>query len=138
MTESDLPQRAQLLLVTNTAIVNRPRFSVAGVTSGDACKMSPPDASVTAPVTNPHIASALRTLDTEREGVAALAAAMCDGLGAPFVAAVETIRGARGRVIVTGMGKSGHVGRKIAATLARPARPHSSCTPPTPATATSA
>jgi len=72
---------------------------------------------------SPHIASALRTLDTEREGVAALAAAMCDGLGAAFVAAVETIRNARGRVIVTGMGKSGHVGRKIAATLASTGTP---------------
>jgi len=70
-----------------------------------------------------HIASALRTLDTEREGVAALAAAMCDGLGAHFVAAVETIGNARGRVIVTGMGKSGHVGRKIAATLASTGTP---------------
>ena len=75
------------------------------------------------PAASPHIASALRTLDTEREGVAALAAAMCDGLGAPFVAAVETIRNARGRVIVTGMGKSGHVGRKIAATLASTGTP---------------
>ena len=42
----------------------------------------------------PHafIASALRTLETEREGVAALAAAMSDGLGPRFVAAVDTIR----------------------------------------------
>jgi len=75
------------------------------------------------PAASPHIASALRTLDTERDGVAALAVAMCDGLGAPFVAAVETIRNARGRVIVTGMGKSGHVGRKIAATLASTGTP---------------
>jgi arabinose-5-phosphate isomerase len=75
------------------------------------------------PAASPHVASALRTLDTERDGVAALAAAMCDGLGAPFVAAVETIRNARGRVIVTGMGKSGHVGRKIAATLASTGTP---------------
>jgi len=75
------------------------------------------------PAASPHIASALRTLDTERDGVAALAAAMCDGLGAPFVAAVEAIRNARGRVIVTGMGKSGHVGRKIAATLASTGTP---------------
>src|ERR1700722_19246818 len=81
--------------------------------------MSPPDARVL----NAHVASALRTLDTEREGVAALIAAMCDGLGAAFVAAVETIRNARGRVIVTGMGKSGHVGRKIAATLASTGTP---------------
>ena len=73
----------------------------------------------------PHafIASALRTLETEREGVAALAAAMSDGLGPPFVAAVDTIRAARGRVIVTGMGKSGHVARKIAATLASTGTP---------------
>jgi arabinose-5-phosphate isomerase len=75
------------------------------------------------PAASPHIASALRTLDTERDGVAALAAAMCDGLGAPFAAAVETIRNAHGRVIVTGMGKSGHVGRKIAATLASTGTP---------------
>jgi arabinose-5-phosphate isomerase len=74
-------------------------------------------------VANPHVSSALRTLGTEGEGVAALAAAMCDGLGAPFVAAVEAIRNARGRVIVTGMGKSGHVGRKIAATLASTGTP---------------
>jgi arabinose-5-phosphate isomerase len=62
-------------------------------------------------------------LDTEREGVAALAGAMCDGLGAPFAAAVEAIRKARGRLIVTGMGKSGHIGRKIAATLASTGTP---------------
>jgi len=86
-------------------------------------KTSPTDAGVVQPAARPHIASALRTLDTERDGVAALAAAMCDGLGAPFVAAVEAIRNARGRVIVTGMGKSGHVGRKIAATLASTGTP---------------
>jgi arabinose-5-phosphate isomerase len=72
---------------------------------------------------SPHIASALRTLDTERDGVATLAAAISDGLGGPFVAAVEAIRTISGRVIVTGMGKSGHVGRKIAATLASTGTP---------------
>jgi arabinose-5-phosphate isomerase len=86
-------------------------------------KTNAPDAGAMQPAASPHIASALRTLDTEREGVAALATAMCDGLGAAFVAAVETIRNARGRVIVTGMGKSGHVGRKIAATLASTGTP---------------
>jgi arabinose-5-phosphate isomerase len=70
-----------------------------------------------------HLASAFRTLETESEGLAALTAAMADGLGAPFAAAVETIRTARGRVIVTGMGKSGHVARKIAATLASTGTP---------------
>jgi arabinose-5-phosphate isomerase len=73
--------------------------------------------------TNAFIASALRTLDAEREGIGALASAMCNALGAAFVAAVEKIRSARGRVIVTGMGKSGHIARKIAATLASTGTP---------------
>jgi arabinose-5-phosphate isomerase len=72
---------------------------------------------------DPAIASALRTLHAEHEGIAALAAAMCNGLGAPFAAAVEKIRAVRGRVIVTGVGKSGHVARKIAATLASTGSP---------------
>jgi len=75
------------------------------------------------PATNPLIASALRTLDVGREGIAAVAAAITDGLGPSFLAAVETIHQARGRVIVTGMGKSGHIGRKIAATLASTGTP---------------
>jgi arabinose-5-phosphate isomerase len=78
---------------------------------------------ISAAASNPAIASALRTLDTESGGITALVAAMSDGLGAPFVAAVETIQAARGRVIVTGMGKSGHVARKIAATLASTGTP---------------
>lgn len=69
------------------------------------------------------IRSALLTIETEMTGLAALSAAIADGLGAPFVAAVEKIRSAAGRVIVTGMGKSGHVGRKIAATLASTGTP---------------
>ena len=73
--------------------------------------------------TSAFIASALRTLEAEREGIAALATAMCNSLGATFVAAVEKIRCARGRVIVTGMGKSGHIARKIAATLASTGTP---------------
>jgi len=85
--------------------------------------MNSPDARALKTAASSFIASALRTLDTEREGIAALAAAMCDGLGAPFVAAVEIIRRARGRVIVTGMGKSGHIARKIAATLASTGSP---------------
>jgi arabinose-5-phosphate isomerase len=69
------------------------------------------------------IESALRTLEAEGEGIGALAAAIRDGLGRSFVAAVELMRDARGRVIVTGMGKSGHVGRKIAATFASTGTP---------------
>ena len=85
--------------------------------------MSPADARVLKPATHAFIASALRTLETEREGLAALAAAMCNGLGAGFVAAADTIRRARGRLIVTGMGKSGHIARKIAATFASTGTP---------------
>ena len=51
------------------------------------------------------IESALRTLEVEAGGISALAAAIRDGLGRSFVAAVELIRGAKGRVIVTGMRK---------------------------------
>jgi arabinose-5-phosphate isomerase len=85
--------------------------------------MSAPDAKKAKPALSAHLLSALRTLETESGGLAALAAAMADGLGTPFAAAVETIRAARGRVIVTGMGKSGHVARKIAATLASTGTP---------------
>jgi arabinose-5-phosphate isomerase len=52
-----------------------------------------------------------------------LAAAIEDGLGLAFVQAVELIRNVQGRLIVTGMGKSGHVARKIAATLASTGTP---------------
>jgi arabinose-5-phosphate isomerase len=85
--------------------------------------MSSADAPAVTSATHALIASALRTLATERDGVAALAAAMCDALGASFVAAADTIRQARGRLIVSGMGKSGHVARKIAATLASTGTP---------------
>jgi arabinose-5-phosphate isomerase len=70
-----------------------------------------------------HIESALRTLDKEAGGITALAAALHGDLGAAFIATVELLRGARGRVIVTGMGKSGHVGRKIAATFSSTGSP---------------
>src|SRR5271165_2591542 len=69
------------------------------------------------------IASALRTLEAEAGGIAALSASLRDGLSRAFIAAVDRIRAARGRVIVTGMGKSGHVARKIAATLASTGTP---------------
>src|ERR1043166_24745 len=69
------------------------------------------------------IASAARTLEAEAGGIRALAEAIDNGLGRPFTAAINLIRAASGRVIVTGMGKSGHVGRKIAATLASTGTP---------------
>lgn len=60
------------------------------------------------------IAVGRRVLDTEAEALRRMGAE----LGEPFAEAVETLFTARGRVICTGMGKSGHVARKIAATLA--------------------
>jgi arabinose-5-phosphate isomerase len=69
------------------------------------------------------LASALRTLSIEAAGLAALEAALANGLGKPFEAAVALLKDAKGRVIVTGMGKSGHVARKIAATLASTGTP---------------
>ena len=69
------------------------------------------------------VESALRTLETEGSGIGALAAALKGPLGASFAAVVELIRQAKGRVIVTGLGKSGHMARKIAATLASTGTP---------------
>jgi arabinose-5-phosphate isomerase len=74
-------------------------------------------------VGKPNIDSALRTLAREQSGLLALADALTDGLGRHFDAAVELIKDAPGRVIVTGIGKSGHIGRKIAATLASTGTP---------------
>jgi arabinose-5-phosphate isomerase len=71
------------------------------------------------------VLSAIRTLENERQGLQALEDAIraTAGLGAAFSEAVERIAAASGRVIVTGMGKSGHVGRKIAATFASTGTP---------------
>lgn len=69
------------------------------------------------------IAAAVRTIRTEQSGVAALAEALDNGLSGPFADAVQTISAIGGRVIVTGVGKSGHIGSKIAATLASTGTP---------------
>ncbi|HEY1941717.1 MAG TPA: KpsF/GutQ family sugar-phosphate isomerase [Roseiarcus sp.] len=75
------------------------------------------------------VASAVRTICAEQQGLTALEEALRqtgeNGLGAAFVHAVATISSAQGRVIVTGVGKSGHIGRKIAATLASTGQPAS-------------
>ncbi len=68
-------------------------------------------------------ASALRTVETERAGLNALTAALSDGLGRPFAAAVEMVHAATGKVVVSGVGKSGHIARKVAATLASTGTP---------------
>ena len=65
------------------------------------------------------LASGRRVLATEASGLQALA----DALGASFAQAVDMILTAEGRVILAGMGKSGHVGKKIAATMASTGTP---------------
>src|SRR5215471_20072665 len=67
--------------------------------------------------------SAARTLDLEREGLEALRATLNQQLREPFRRAVAILAGAKGRVIVTGIGKSGHVGQKVAATFASTGTP---------------
>ncbi len=65
------------------------------------------------------LSAARRVLYLEAEGIRAVAEAL-DGA---FTRALDLLEGASGRVIVTGMGKSGHVARKIAATLASTGSP---------------
>ncbi|MGH6866992.1 MAG: KpsF/GutQ family sugar-phosphate isomerase [Methyloceanibacter sp.] len=69
------------------------------------------------------LASAMRTLQLEAEGLSALQAALATDLIGGFSEALQIMRNCRGRVIVTGMGKSGHVGLKIAATLSSTGTP---------------
>ncbi|WP_112872861.1 KpsF/GutQ family sugar-phosphate isomerase [Paracoccus endophyticus] len=66
-----------------------------------------------------YLATARRVVRTEAEALTLLE----HSLGQPFVDAMRLILDATGRVVVSGMGKSGHVGRKIAATLASTGTP---------------
>jgi len=70
-------------------------------------------------IDNPLIRSALRTIRIEQEAIAALPARIDAG----FEAACRLLLGCQGRIVVTGMGKSGHIGRKIAATLSSTGSP---------------
>jgi arabinose-5-phosphate isomerase len=63
--------------------------------------------------------SAQTTLSAEREGLLQLETSLGDN----FVSAIDLLSGATGRVIVSGMGKSGHVANKIVATLASTGTP---------------
>ena len=65
----------------------------------------------------------LRRARTVLATEAAAIAAMEARIGQPMVDAVQVILAARGRVVVTGIGKSGHVARKLAATLASTGTP---------------
>jgi arabinose-5-phosphate isomerase len=63
--------------------------------------------------------TARRVIAHEADGLRQLS----DGLGDSFIKAVELLLAAKGRVIVSGMGKSGHIARKIAATFASTGTP---------------
>ncbi|QDG75674.1 SIS domain-containing protein [Labrenzia sp. PHM005] len=89
---------------------------------------------MTNPVQNPHLhddtdlpmeylVSAERALETEMAGLSALRAALKDGLAVPFQKTCDLIQNIFGRVIVSGIGKSGHIGTKIAASLASTGTP---------------
>ncbi|WP_225198382.1 SIS domain-containing protein [Gluconobacter oxydans] len=67
--------------------------------------------------------SALQTVSIEREGLQALEHALSGPLGEAFCEAVNRIARSEGRLIVTGIGKSGHIARKIQATLASTGTP---------------
>jgi arabinose-5-phosphate isomerase len=64
------------------------------------------------------IALALDTLDIEAAAIQGMRMRLASSGQAAFTKAVELLLATRGRVVVMGMGKSGHIGRKITATLA--------------------
>lgn len=121
------PLRAGALRrITESVVLRRKRSAIR-----DCPPPSEPDMANSKPLmakssgtdANAAVQSALRTLDAGVSGVSAISAALQGPLGAAFGTAVDLIREAKGRVIVTGLGKSGHVARKIAATLASTGTP---------------
>jgi len=70
-------------------------------------------------MTSSYIESAKRTIEIEQQAIAAL----FDRIDTSFAEACELMKACKGRVIVTGMGKSGHIANKIAATLASTGTP---------------
>ncbi len=85
-----------------------------------------PDAGAYGPIKCRMPANPLQTLQLARATLDIEAAALLqlkDRLDVDFVQAVDMMLGVQGRVVVTGMGKSGHIGRKIAATLASTGTP---------------
>lgn len=69
------------------------------------------------------IAAGQETIRAEARALEQMAEALAGPLNAPFVAAAKLLAETKGRVIVSGMGKSGHIARKLAATLASTGTP---------------
>ncbi|WP_299375093.1 KpsF/GutQ family sugar-phosphate isomerase [uncultured Kiloniella sp.] len=85
----------------------------------NAVHNSEPDMTTTSTNTTQAIETARRVLDLEAKGLQQLSAE----LNGSFVEALEILTAATGRVIISGMGKSGHIAKKIAATLASTGTP---------------
>ena len=69
------------------------------------------------------VAAALDTVACESRGLERLHSALAGDLGPHFHAAVQAVAASAGRVMVTGVGKSGHIARKVAGTLASTGKP---------------
>ncbi|MCT6813740.1 SIS domain-containing protein, partial [Bombella apis] len=74
-------------------------------------------------MTSSSLSTACRALQTERQGLEQLEACLRGPMQEGFEAALTAILSMKGRLILTGMGKSGHIGRKINATLASTGTP---------------
>ncbi|MBB3946084.1 arabinose-5-phosphate isomerase [Rhizobium skierniewicense] len=74
-------------------------------------------------VENNAVESALRTISIEKGGLSALEDALQGPLGDEFCRAIDVIGKSGGRLIITGVGKSGHIGSKLAATFASTGTP---------------
>ena len=69
------------------------------------------------------VEAAIRTLEIEGEGLAALRGLLASRMAGAFAEAVGILAATKGRVIVTGIGKSGHICQKVAATFASTGTP---------------
>lgn len=106
---SEAAARAESILAEQNSLAGR------GIAEGVLVM----DAPVSGALPERDVAVARRTLALAAEGITAIA----DQLDGAFAAVLDLFEGIEGRVVVTGMGKSGHVGRKIAATLASTGTP---------------
>ena len=82
--------------------------------TADGAVSTAPGADARNPDVTDDLAVARKAMTLEADGIRALS----DALDARFSRAVDILLAVSGRVVVTGMGKSGHIGRKIAATFA--------------------
>ena len=89
------------------------------MTAEAGVRAHPPDAQSRTVDAQRALALARDVLGTEARAILSLATR----LGAPFIEAVELMLRCKGRVVVSGIGKSGHVARKLAATLASTGTP---------------